>query len=408
MIDSSDVEMRKSILDKDVTAGRPTLLSRPILAVFAASFGAMMSFYMLLSVVPQFAASVGATGIGAGFATGALMLSTVLAELGTPALVSRFGYRLVIVAGLLLLGLPAIAMGSARTVAAILALCIVRGVGVAILVVLGGALVASLVPDERRGEGLGLYGFVVGVPAVIGLPLGLWLAEHAGYHVVFLAGGLVALAGIAAAPLLPGRKPQPKQQLGMRALFRRPEFIRPSILFSLTTMAAGAIVTFLPMALVHASGSFVAIALLVQAAAATMTRWWAGARGDRHGSARLLVPAILVAALGILALLQTSSLTVVMIGMGLFGAGFGVAQNASLAVMFERASPSDYDSVSALWNLAYDAGLGIGAAGFGVVAAQTGYAAAFGVLAAMMLAVILIVGRDRSDARRVAAKPCVL
>ncbi|MFL5494299.1 MAG: MFS transporter, partial [Gemmatimonadales bacterium] len=95
-------------------------------------------------------------------------------------------------------------------------------------------------------------------------------------------------------------------------------------------------------------------------------------------------------------------------GAVLLGLGFGVAQNASLTLMFERVSPSGYDMVSAVWNLAYDAGLGLGAAGFGVVAARAGYMGAFGITAALMLAALAPVWRDRAwlvpaDERRAAA-----
>jgi hypothetical protein len=47
-------------------AARPPILNRALLLVFAASFGAMTGFYLLLSVVPLYAGSVGAGGIGAG------------------------------------------------------------------------------------------------------------------------------------------------------------------------------------------------------------------------------------------------------------------------------------------------------------------------------------------------------
>lgn len=380
--------------------GRQSLMNRPLLAVFIASFGAMMSFYLLLSVVPQFATSIGATGIAAGMATGALMLSTVLAELATPALVSRFGDRLVIASGLLLLGVPALALSSALTVPSILALCMVRGIGLAILVVVGSTLVASLVPEARRGEGLGLYGFVVGVPAVVGLPLGLWLAEHAGYPRVFVVGGVFALAALVVVPGIPARREEHAAPVGILSLLRASEMMRPSILFALTAMAAGVVVTFLPLSQVHASGSFVALALLVQAASSTIARWWAGGFGDRHGSARLLVPAVLVATIGVLALIFTSSPSVIMLGMVLFGCGFGVAQNASLSVMFDRVSPAGHDAVSAVWNLAYDAGLGVGATAFGLVASRTGYAGAFGLLGAMMLLVLGLVGLPLRFRRR--------
>ena len=38
---------------------------------------------------------------------------------------------------------------------------------------------------------------------------------------------------------------------------------------------------------------------------------------------------------------------------------------------------------SALWNLAYDGGMGLGAAGFGVIALHTGYPVAFALTAAL-------------------------
>ena len=152
-----------------------------------------MSFYLLLSVVPLY---VG--GVGAGFATGALMFATVAAELVTPALLARFGYRRVFAAGMILLGVPALALSNAHGMTAVLAICAVRGIGFAITVVVGSAVVPALVPAERRGEGLGLYGVVVNVPAIIGLPLGVWLAEHVGFPPVFVAGAMTALLGLVA------------------------------------------------------------------------------------------------------------------------------------------------------------------------------------------------------------------
>jgi hypothetical protein len=51
-------------------APRPRLLSRALVLVFVASFGAMAGFYLLLSVVPLYAESVGAGGVGPGWPPG--------------------------------------------------------------------------------------------------------------------------------------------------------------------------------------------------------------------------------------------------------------------------------------------------------------------------------------------------
>jgi predicted MFS family arabinose efflux permease len=376
-------------------AARHRLVSRALLLLFFAAFGAMTCFYLLLSVVPLYASSAGAGGLGAGLTTGALMLATVAAELAAPALIARLGYRVVLGVGLVLLGAPALALAGSASLPAILGVCVVRGVGLAIVVVAGSSLVATLVPRERRGEGLGLYGVVVGVPAVVALPLGVWLVERVGFPAVFVAGAVAALAGLAAVPALPGRDPGAAQPVGVLAGLRMPGQVRPALVFLLTAMGAGVVVTFVPL-VTQASGKLAALALLAHATATTLARWWAGRSGDRHGHAGVLVLGVVAAAAGMLALIFTRSPAAVVSGTVLLGLGFGVAQNASLALMFERVSAAGYDMVSALWNLAYDAGMGLGAAGFGLIAARTGYPAAFGLTAVLMLAALAPLWRDRS------------
>jgi len=371
-------------------AARPPILNRALLLVFVASFGAMTGFYLLLSVVPLYAGSVGAGGIGAGLVTGALMATTVAGELAIPRLLARFGHRAVLAAGLVLLGAPALALPAASTMGAIVAVSVVRGLGFAICVVVGGALVAALVPPERRGEGLGLFGIVVGMPGVAALPLGVWLVGRVGYPPVFVAGAVAALAGLAVVPGLPGRQPAPGHAVGVLAGLRTPALHRPALAFSATAMAAGVVVTFLPLAVPGGSGGPAALALLVQAVASTLSRWWAGRFGDRHGPAVLFVPGVVTAAAGILALVLIDLPVAVLAAMGLFGAGFGATQNASMTLMLNRAAPSAYGMVSASWNLAYDAGIGVGAFGFGVVAARTGYRPAFALTAALMLAALAL------------------
>jgi predicted MFS family arabinose efflux permease len=171
--------------------------------------------------------------------------------------------------------------------------------------------------------------------------------------------------------------------------------ILPAALFALTTIAAGAVVTYLPLALPRA-GNLVPVALFVQAGAATAARWLAGRHADRHGPSSQLVPAVMIAALGIAVVAWTPSAAINLGGMVAFGIGFGVAQNASFTLMLSRVSPAGYDAVSALWNLAYDAGLGVGGLTLGGLAARTGYAAAFLLLALAMVLAASALSRIRA------------
>ncbi|WP_243638912.1 MFS transporter [Streptacidiphilus pinicola] len=392
--------MTKTLASSPRAAGpRPPLLTRPLLLRFVSLLGGSTSFYLLLSVVPGFAVAHGGGGGTAGLATGVLMLATVGGELATPALVRRLGYRVVLAAGLALMGAPALALTASAALWVIVAVCVLRGVGFACTVVAGGALTASLIPAERRGEGLALVGIVSGVPSLVALPLGVWLAAHEGYGAVFTIGAAAALLAVLSVPALPDRIRASGRHVGLGEALRSGELLRPAVVFGTTAVAAGIVVTFLPLVVPGSAGWAVTVALLVQPGAATIARWVAGRRGDRRGPAGLVVPGLLLAALGtLLTAAATSSPVLVVVAMAVFGTGFGFAQNSTLMLMYGRVPEAGYGTVSALWNFAYDAGMGVGALAFGAVAAATGYPSAFALTAAVMLAALAPALADRRRA----------
>jgi MFS family permease len=184
------------------------------------------------------------------------------------------------------------------------------------------------------------------------------------------------------------------------AVIRNPALVRPAVTFSATTVAVGVIVTFLPLAVARPAANVAALALLVQPAAAIGGRGLAGRYGDRRGSAVLLGPGVLIAAVGLLTLSLAAVPAAVIGGAAVFGVGFGLTQNASQTLMYERAPESAYSAVSAVWNLAYDGGMGLGTAGFGILVVHTGYPAAFALTAAVLPLVLAAAGWRPSTKKR--------
>ena len=158
---------------------------------------------------------------------------------------------------------------------------------------------------------------------------------------------LITPAGLAMVPGLPRKTPTPDEPVGLLTGLRNASLLRPSIIFAATTIAAGVVVTFPRLALARSSADLATVALLTQAAKSSVIRWLAGCYGDRHGQSRLLMPGLIAFALGIPALVLIASPVAVVAGMVLFGAGFGVTQNASLAMMSDRVSVSGFGAVDA-------------------------------------------------------------
>jgi MFS family permease len=376
-------------------AGR--LLSVPLAATFLAEFTSLTSFFLLLSVMPMLAAAAGAGSSGAGLMTGSLLLGTVAAEAAAAVAIRRFGYRMVLAAGVVLLGTPALAMLAPEPPAVMVGVSLVRGLGFGLCGVATGALTAKLLPPERRGEGLGLLGIVSGVPAIVALPAGVWLAGHHLAAAAAVTAATVALLPLLVIRRLPGgreaRQPASAGRMpGARSSGRvAGAALRLPLIFAAATIAAGVLDSFLPI-VKGIPSDLCSAALLVQAITATLSRWQAGKRGDRYGHARLLIPALAVAALGMAAMVGLGSPVMIFVGMVLFGAGFGVIENATFALLIEQLPEA---KASALWNLAYDAGYGAGPAVFGLICVRTGYPAAFALTGALILAAVPVALRQR-------------
>ena len=184
------------------TPVRQRLVTHALLVRFVSIVGSSVGFYLPLSVVPLVARDAGSAS-SAGLATVALLVATVACELATPRLVALVGYRWALAAGLGLLGVPTSVLVISAATPTILAVSVLRGVGFAICVTAGGAVTASLIPAERRGEGLALVGIVGGVPGMLALPAGVWMAARWGYAPVFVVTTVATVLALVSVPGLP-------------------------------------------------------------------------------------------------------------------------------------------------------------------------------------------------------------
>ena len=354
-----------------------SIVSVPLLGWFAVSFSALLSFYLPLSVVPSDLLARGAGPVAAGWVMAVLVVHAVAAELVAPRIVAHAGPVAVGVAGLALMALSGVGMATLSPVPVVLLFNAVRGFGFGLVVVVVAAQVAGLLPAERRGEGLGWAGVVAGAPAVVGLPLGIWLADQHGPRAAYAAAALAAAVGLAACPwarhglrVAPSTDPGRQGDLRVLAATRRAQHRRPATVFMGVVASAGVLIAFLPGMSLE-TPRVVGLALLVHSLCSTSTRLLAGIHGDRHGHRGWLWFGLLGTGAGLVALALRPSPALLMVAMALSGAAFGAAQSASLTLMVADARPDDLPALSALWNASYDLGLGLGPLVFGMVLVHT-------------------------------------
>ncbi|HIW95521.1 MAG TPA: MFS transporter [Candidatus Corynebacterium gallistercoris] len=385
-----------------------------LISVFCAFGG----WALLLPVIPLAVIDQGGSDGLAGLSTGIFMGATVLTQAFTPRLLRGVGHMPVMFGAGLLLGLPALVYALDMSPAVVLAVAAVRGVGFGAVTVTEAALIAELVPPHLVGRSSGVFGATVGIAQLLSFPLGMWLYSHVGTVAVLVVAAAYSVIGAVAALRLPvGRRPHvpsiPTE--ATEATDHTPP--RPKVAtWKLVTIpglsigaAAGgfaAFSTFLAPAIAGVSG----IALALIGGMQIGSRLFAGWYADRVGEpGRLNALGLLLCLVGLL----TAAFTIITMPAGvwlmvgalgaaaLFGAGFGVVQTEALLMMFNRLPRENSAQASALWNMTFDSGTGLGAVLLGFVAGTFAYQGAFIaagiVVAAGLIATIIdrIVGRHR-------------
>ncbi|WP_190815719.1 MFS transporter [Saccharopolyspora pogona] len=370
-----------------------------MLSVLICTLCGFTGFYLLMATVPEYAAESSGNKATAGVVTGVLMAATVAVQPAMPRILSRIGYRLALVIAMFLLGLPVVLFAFFANFNLIVLCSALRGLGFGVFVVASSAAVADLAPAERRGQATGWYGVATGLGGAAGTPFGVLLAHQFGYLPLFVAGFVMPMLGLIAALGITAPRPTPSSRPRVLTGLRRPALLYPFVLLSAGTMASGAIVTFLPIAAPRDPVWVAPIALLLFQLALAGSRWLAGRIGDRFGNQLLLLPATLLTAVGILGGTVAEHVPALLLLMLVLGTGAGALQNATLVLMLQRSGPSGGSVASAQWNLAFDAGLGIGGFCVGVIAQNTSYPVGFVAVAVVLLATTFVALADAKSNR---------
>ncbi len=353
----------------------------------------------LLPVAPLWAVHGGAGTAGAGLVNGVLLLFTVLTQPLVPAALRRLGWGPVLVTGMVLLGLPALLHIVSDELWVTLLLSAVRGLGFGILTVTGSAAVAELVEPTRRGKAIGLYGLSIAAPQLVLLPGSPWLAQHVGFWLVFVLGAIPLLGSGAALALA-----RAIQQLPTHPADTAPSaaaaasggeithLLRPMVLLLGVTLVGGAVLSFLPQ--MSSSTTLTTAGLLMLTLLAALSRWRVGALADRYGAQPFLWPLVVLTTVSVTAVAwsvrdpDATSALPLLIGLAVLGVCYGGLQNLTLVTSFESVTRAYYSRASAVWNVGFDLGTGLGSVIIGLVAAGASFTVALLVTAAISLATL--------------------
>lgn len=376
----------------------------PTMVAIAAAFGA---WSILLPVVPLAVIDSGGSATLAGGSTGIFMAFTVATQIVSPWLLRRWGYRRVMALSAFTLGVPAFGHLLGTDAWIVLLFSALRGVGFGALTVSESALIAELSPVRLLGKATGMIGVFTGLGQMIFLPLGLFMADSLGYASTYITAGLIGFLGFAMCLRIPKIKVTLAEDNDEEVnIIRVPTWklvLVPALALTTFSMSYGAISSFLSPAMQELDAargaSLAGIMLSIVGGAAMIFRYFAGVVADRTGApGSLYIPSQIMAIIGVgtisLTLFMESSIWWLVLGAVLFGGAFGIAQNEALLSMFDRLPRERVSEASAIWNIFYDSGTGLGSTLLGAMVAGYGYDGAFGAGVAILIAGLLLTTAD--------------
>ncbi|PAF21386.1 MFS transporter [Terribacillus saccharophilus] len=269
-----------------------------------------------------------------------------------------------------------------------------NGISVGIATTIVGTVVALVIPNSRRGEGISYFAVSTALATGIGPFIGLLLTQNGNYNLIFLFSlvlGCIILGTsfIINVPQMPLESNVEKKSVFSN--FIDYKTIPIAIILFIMTFSFSSILSYInlyatEMNLVSTASFF----FMVYTASVLISRPFTGRLVDRKGANIIMYPAIVLFGLGMILLSFTeSSMTLLLSGV-LVGLGFGNIASITQTVAISQATPQRVGMATATFMIFYDLGNGFGPTLLGGIIPFTGYSGMYQILAVIIFLSLIL------------------
>lgn len=395
------------------------------------------NYFMLMVVMTAYALTVyQAPAAVAAFCASAFIVGTLFSRFAAAPMMERFGRLPLLIVGCIAeVALSALYLLN-EPVGALIGVRLAHGFSYGVCSTTIATVITSVVPPERKGEGIGYFMLSITLGSAIGPFAGIFLANNFGYPVVFVVASVLVALSIPAALLLrpasstkvkgsEAGRPRPRWKrpaMPWPVRWRRPRTRRrakmppptatrrwrplpacPPLIWKRRSPPRWSIrrspvswkpaycpsrwcAAFCSSAIPACSRSSrptplrsawpgpASVFFVVYALAMFVTRPFTGRAFDRVGPHPVMVPAFVSFALGMVVLAFAANDWMILGAAALLGFGVGTVQSCGLAMAVRVTSDARLSVANATFYMLLDVGVGVGPILLGIVAPLIGYA----------------------------------
>jgi predicted MFS family arabinose efflux permease len=236
-----------------------------------------------------------------------------------------------------------------------------------------GSIVADIIPEKRRGEGMGYFILSSALAMVIGPYLGLTSMQNGGLTVMLIIALVASLGGLVAGFSLSktkerGESPKEPTKFTTGSLFEKTA-LPVAITGAFFAIVYSSILSFIS---VYANeihlGHVASFFFVVYAFVLLVSRPFTGKWFDQYGANVIVFPGIILFSIGLFILSQASSGFIFLLAAAFIGLGWGTLFPTFQTIAIQSAPPKRRAMATATFLSVFDAGIGLGSYIVGVIA----------------------------------------
>jgi MFS family permease len=378
------------------------VFTRTLVACYAITATVHLASIVLSTLLPFHLTALGGSKTQVGLLFSVMTVVSMFLRPAVGGWIDAVGVRPVLLPGVVALAVTSVALQLATTPTAVLALMVGLGVGNGLISTTASVLAAVSGSASHRGEVLGVYYLASSLAVAVAPPLAFGLLRLGGMPLGLAV--VTALTAVIAG--LVWRVPPTATVTGSSARrgFRlwSPGALPPSAVLVLATLGHSSIYAFLPLYAVS-RGQGPAIAWFF----AVYPLWLIGCRAllrglsDQIGRARVIAPALVCQAGGLLALVPEPRPATLALAALLLASGAAVLYPTLAALVVDRAPDGERGLALGTLSGSWDLGVVVGSALIGIVSDRVSYGAGFAVAGgSATLALLTFVALERRQIRQ--------
>jgi MFS family permease len=376
------------------------LWTKNYISVCLTTFFMFLNYYYLLVTIPIYLIQdLQGNTVQAGLLVAVFYVAAILIRPIAGQWIASYGIRKVFFASLILYLGAAFLYFFTTSLISLAILRLIHGIGFGMITTSTGTIVATIIPQGRKGEGMGYYGLMMNISMALGPFVGLLAINQWGSTMMFAISAASVVIGTFAALLitLPKDKKKDtaervveKKRLNMKDLIEM-SAIRISLVSFFFALVYASIVSFVSvyaeeLQLTEVASYF----FIVYVIALIVSRPFTGKWFDQYGANVIMIPSIISFAFGMFLLSQANGALLFLMSAAFIGLGWGTIFPSAQTIAIQVAPPKRKGIATATFLSTMDSGMAIGSVIVGIVGVQIGYSSLYFYSSIFVLAGLIV------------------